>query len=281
MIKTSHKALISYACACLVLLTACQSAETISPLPSSRIVLAAADLPRLMPDEVLFARDITVEPYVKRPFQVALTKGELVLINNCVGIKGSDRGAGVRPVIWPPEYKMEVDDFKLTIRDLKTDEIVARLGDQISIGGGTQHTPQRLQQIQEVVSPVCFALHSEETPFLFATPTLQVETAVLDSPCIGPTIHWAPFLKLNDIRYAGYRKGPAIDKSMLGNEVAQVDFMVNCHTNIDYKSQNGDAAFMPIGTPIYAIKGVDPALQLAAVQEGRLTLFEADPSPTP
>lgn len=149
MIKTSHKTLVSYVCACLVLFTACQSAETISPLPSSRIVLAAVD------------------------------------------------------------------------------------------------------------------------------------KAAPDRPCIEPTIHWAPFLKLNDIRYVGYRKGPAIDKSMLGDEVAQVDFMVNCHANIGYKIQNGDAAFMPIGTPIYAIKGVDLALQLAAVQEGRLTLFEADTnSPT-
>lgn len=62
------------------------------PPLSNRIILAAADLPRLMPEEIFFARDTTVEPYIKRQFQAALTSGELVLINNCVGLKGSDRG---------------------------------------------------------------------------------------------------------------------------------------------------------------------------------------------
>ena len=46
-----------------------------------------------------------------------------------------------------------------------------------------------------------------------------------------------------------------------------------------YRQQDGDAAFLNPGTPIYAVKGYKTSFRLAAWEDARLTLFEADSNP--
>jgi hypothetical protein len=46
-----------------------------------------------------------------------------------------------------------------------------------------------------------------------------------------------------------------------------------------YRPTDGDAAFLNPGTPLYAVKTYKPSFRLAAWQDGRLTLFEADSNP--
>ena len=269
-----------YICLFIVLLTACQpnttpATQSLIEAPD-HIILAAADLPYFQPDPIYFPQDTTIEPYTERPFDEALLEGELVLINGCVGVAN---GTASTPVIWPPEYTMTVDEFDVTIHDVATGELVARLGDRITVGGGTQNSVERLRQAREMLPFPCFELHYWDSQFFFATPTLTVTEAVSNRPCIGPTVSWTPFIYLNDIMYVGYRNGPEIDKSLLGEKVAQVDFMVNCHADVDYERSSGDAAFLPIGTPIYALKNYATTFRLAAMQDGHLMLFEVQDNP--
>ena len=46
-----------------------------------------------------------------------------------------------------------------------------------------------------------------------------------------------------------------------------------------YHAQNGDAAFLAAGTPVYTVHGYKPTFRLAAYELGRLALFEAYTNP--
>jgi hypothetical protein len=46
-----------------------------------------------------------------------------------------------------------------------------------------------------------------------------------------------------------------------------------------YRPKDGDAAFLNPGTPLYGVKGYKASFRLAAWEDGRLTLFEADTNP--
>ena len=46
-----------------------------------------------------------------------------------------------------------------------------------------------------------------------------------------------------------------------------------------YRYQDGDATYMNPGTPVYAVKGYVPEFRLATLEEGRVTVFEADTNP--
>lgn len=43
--------------------------------------------------------------------------------------------------------------------------------------------------------------------------------------------------------------------------------------------QDGDAAYLEAGSPLYRVRGYRPIFRLAARQDGRLVLFEADTNP--
>jgi hypothetical protein len=46
-----------------------------------------------------------------------------------------------------------------------------------------------------------------------------------------------------------------------------------------YRPKDGDAAFLNPGTALYAVKGYKASFRIAAWEDGRLTLFEADSNP--
>jgi hypothetical protein len=43
-----------------------------------------------------------------------------------------------------------------------------------------------------------------------------------------------------------------------------------------YRMRDGDAAFVPAGSPVFTVKGYRPSFRLAASHRGRLRLYEAD-----
>jgi len=43
-----------------------------------------------------------------------------------------------------------------------------------------------------------------------------------------------------------------------------------------YRMRDGDAAFVPVGSPVFTVKGYRPSFRLAARHRGRLHLYEAD-----
>jgi hypothetical protein len=43
-----------------------------------------------------------------------------------------------------------------------------------------------------------------------------------------------------------------------------------------YRPRDGDAAFLPVGSPVFTVKGYRPSFRLAASHHGRLRLYEAE-----
>jgi len=92
-------------------------------------------------------------------------------------------------------------------------------------------------------------------------------------------IEWCDFIKFNDITYTSYREaGLKLTKEDLDKELYKVKFNVlnNVHDHT-YKIKNGDAAFLPVNTKVYSIKGYNSDFYLAVLNSnGAIALYVVD-----
>lgn len=96
----------------------------------------------------------------------------------------------------------------------------------------------------------------------------------------GSMIDWVNFVRLNGIEYVGASSSGSLASNRLGAVVATVHCrMEGSVLDPGYQPKDGDAAFLNPGTSLYAVKGYKRSFRLAALQDGRLTLFEADSNP--
>lgn len=94
-------------------------------------------------------------------------------------------------------------------------------------------------------------------------------------------IDWVNFVRFGGISYlASVDAGRDLQPADLGARFATVRFRLDGNvSDPNYQSQDGDAAFLDAGTPIYRVQGYVPTFRLAAHQGGRIVLFEADTNP--
>ncbi|MDT3425808.1 hypothetical protein J2Z22_001327 [Paenibacillus forsythiae] len=82
-------------------------------------------------------------------------------------------------------------------------------------------------------------------------------------PCLAE-IEWVDFLMINDIRYVrNNEETKEVNPGQLGAEVGRVEYMLSDNACTDHVTKNGDAAFLPAGTVIYALKGYKPEFRVA------------------
>ena len=93
-------------------------------------------------------------------------------------------------------------------------------------------------------------------------------------------IDWVDFIKVGATQYvAGLQPDISLQESDLGPVYAHVKFRIDksvCDPN--YRSRDGDAAYLDPGTPIYAVNGRSPFQVLAAHRDGRVVAYQALPS---
>jgi hypothetical protein len=87
------------------------------------------------------------------------------------------------------------------------------------------------------------------------------------------------FVKLNGITYTADR--PAVGRMLGEGDLGPVHATVRCslREKMDPTRSDpldGDAAYLDAGSPLYRVRGYRPIFRLAARQDGRLVLFEAD-----
>lgn len=95
-------------------------------------------------------------------------------------------------------------------------------------------------------------------------------------------VDWVDFVKFGGIMYlaADGRGSRSLEETDLGRVHATVRYMLSGNVNDPgYRSQDGDAGFLPAGTMIYEVKGYAPAFRLAARRDGHIVLYEADTNP--
>jgi hypothetical protein len=90
------------------------------------------------------------------------------------------------------------------------------------------------------------------------------------------------FVKLNGITYIADH--PAVGRMLGEGDLGPVQATVRCslRDKMDPTRRDpldGDAAYLEAGSPLYRVRGYRPTFRLAARQDGRLVLFEADTNP--
>ena len=93
-------------------------------------------------------------------------------------------------------------------------------------------------------------------------------------------IDYVDFVRWDGIEYL--TRFPAVGRELteadLGAEVFRVRQTLSQTRQHDatYEAGDGDAAFVPVGEPVYAVSGYAPWYRLAAHHSGRLVLYEAN-----
>lgn len=83
-------------------------------------------------------------------------------------------------------------------------------------------------------------------------------------PCMAK-IEWVDFLMINNIKfYQNYDGTKAVTEEQLGDQVGEVSYMLNDNACMDHVEKNGDAAFLPIGTVVYALEGYKSEFRVVA-----------------
>ncbi|MCQ6563762.1 hypothetical protein [Paenibacillus mendelii] len=78
-------------------------------------------------------------------------------------------------------------------------------------------------------------------------------------------VEWVDFLMINNVKYSyNYDGTKEVTEEQLGEKVGEVSYMLNEHACSGHVSKNGDAAYLPVGTEIYALKGYKPEFRVAA-----------------
>jgi hypothetical protein len=77
---------------------------------------------------------------------------------------------------------------------------------------------------------------------------------------------------------ASVEPSPPLAGTELGPVYATVTFKVADHVcDPNYRPRDGDAAYLEVGTDLYAIRGQPPAQAIAARHDGRLWVYRAQP----
>lgn len=95
-------------------------------------------------------------------------------------------------------------------------------------------------------------------------------------------VDWVDFVQVHGISYlaSADRGSRELESADLGPPYTTVRFMLSGNVNDpNYRTQDGDAAFLPAGTTLYVVRGYAPSFRLAARRAGRLVLYEADTNP--
>jgi hypothetical protein len=83
--------------------------------------------------------------------------------------------------------------------------------------------------------------------------------------CPDGIIDWADFLKINGIRYsADYEVNNSGLKIEKGKKMGEVTYMLDGNACSDHKSEDGDAAYLSVGTEIYELKGYKSNFRIVA-----------------
>jgi hypothetical protein len=103
--------------------------------------------------------------------------------------------------------------------------------------------------------------------------------------CTSYSVDYIDFVKANGITYVGgYTTDDHLGRILTDADLGALQFRVkqslaSAGKGPGYELSDGDAAFVGVGEPVYAVKGYVPTFRLAARRDSRLVLYEADSNP--
>jgi hypothetical protein len=117
---------------------------------------------------------------------------------------------------------------------------------------------------------------------------LALLAASLLAGCVGCGLHqanthidWVDFVRFGGITYlANFHAGRDIQQTDIGPQFATVRHTLSGTVNDpNYQTEDGAAAYIAAGSPVYRVNGYAPTFRLAADRGGRFMLYEADTNP--
>ena len=94
-------------------------------------------------------------------------------------------------------------------------------------------------------------------------------------------IDWVPFVKVDGLMFQrAFSPAVTVDESDLGPTVDTVRCTIGDSVgNPDFRSRDGDASFLPVGTELRSVDGYRPDFRLAALEDGAWQVYEVDDVP--
>jgi hypothetical protein len=95
------------------------------------------------------------------------------------------------------------------------------------------------------------------------------------------SIDWVDFVQLHGVTYVAAWTSPGrpLQQGDLGPQYGLVKVKLAGSQDPNHHAQDGDAGFLEPGTAVYTLRAYAPSFRLAAHDQGRLTLYEADTNP--
>ncbi|MDO3408268.1 hypothetical protein QWJ34_00655 [Saccharibacillus sp. CPCC 101409] len=94
-------------------------------------------------------------------------------------------------------------------------------------------------------------------------------------PCMA-ILEWIDVLMLNDMTYTSLdNPDTEVPEEWIGEPIGKTEYNLSESACTDHVTQNGDAAYLPVGTKVYALKGYDPDFRVLA--DGRIYQVHDNP----
>ncbi|CAM3922574.1 hypothetical protein COLU111180_14735 [Cohnella lubricantis] len=91
----------------------------------------------------------------------------------------------------------------------------------------------------------------------------------------GVVNEWVDFLILNDIHYDRIEGAEPVPDDQIGDKAGQVKYTMDDHPCSYHQARNGDAAYLAVGTPVFALKDYRPEFRVIANQQ----IYQVDHNP--
>lgn len=122
---------------------------------------------------------------------------------------------------------------------------------------------------RKIVSYVCFVIL-----LLFVSGCKAIGTKGIFGNNV--LIDWADVLNINGIHFVAAHEQVITDDRIIDKEIGKIKFNISeGGVGADYKSKDGDATFLKIGTKVYSLKGYEKSEYVAAQNNGRWVLYRA------
>ncbi|RLQ92229.1 hypothetical protein [Planomicrobium sp. Y74] len=96
-------------------------------------------------------------------------------------------------------------------------------------------------------------------------PSQTTQSPQQNSECPDGIIDWIDALKINDIQYYALPYGTyTVEENMKGEVIGEVLFEMDNKACSDHQMQNGDAAYLEVGTEIFEFEGYNPDFRVIA-----------------
>ncbi len=93
-------------------------------------------------------------------------------------------------------------------------------------------------------------------------------------------IEWVPLFQFGSIKYVS--NWVTKEDTLTGEDLTEfyrVAFKADGNVGLGYRIQDGDETYLSPGTPVYAFEDYAPEFRLGIVQDGIVTIYEADTNP--